>query len=337
MTTYSVYRNVEVEYDLPVEGYLANIKPLVEFAATSGFTIDSPTLTIFPLVSFSSTATIEFTATVTPISPELFNGITTLSAKVTGMSHTGAGKVVTLTTPNGFTVGDSITVAGVNAAFTVTNVDGSWTAETGTDETRVVFTVTSTPVGTTPQTLDGGTVVGPGDCYILDPTTFVNDSTTYSIGNYTVVMGDWSNSYPYKVWIPFVVDIAKDTVIRLATLSVVATSNGDSDGGVLSIRVGCENAGDALAPSDFNDVNLRPLSDGYVVSVLEDISVWTAGTTYTYDITTAVQSVLNDDDWVTGNTLAVIFLDYGSERDVNVSIASFENTTYTAPTLVIIG
>jgi len=335
MTTYTVYRTVEVEYDIVSDEYQDNIKPLVEFAMSSGFTIASPNLTIYPSAVFGSTAGIEFTPTITPTAPELFNDTTSLSAKVTGMSHTGAGKVVTLTTPNGFVIGETIIVAGVNSAFTVTNIDGTWAAEAGTDTTQVVFTVTSTPVGTTPQTLDGGTVIGSGDCYILDPLTFLNNSTSYPVGNYTVVMGDWSNSYPYKVWIPFVVDIAKDTEIRLATISVVASENGSD--GLLSIRIGCENSGDVFAPLSFDDVNLRPLSDGYISYVLEDSSTWTEGTTYTFNITSAVQSVLKSASWVTGNTLAVMFLDYGSDIDTNVNIASLENITYTAPTLVIIG
>jgi hypothetical protein len=84
--------------------------------------------------------------------------ISNLSAAVTAMSYTG--KVVTLTATNVYAVGDVVVVAGVNSGFTVTNVDGTWTCQTGTNATTVVFTVTSQPIGTTPQTISVGTIKG---------------------------------------------------------------------------------------------------------------------------------------------------------------------------------
>lgn len=84
--------------------------------------------------------------------------ISNLSASVTAMSFTG--KVVTLTATNTYAVGDSVVVAGVNTGFTVTNIDGTWVCQTGTNATKIVFTVTSQPVGTTPQTISVGTVKG---------------------------------------------------------------------------------------------------------------------------------------------------------------------------------
>ncbi len=75
---------------------------------------------------------------------------------VTAMAYTL--KVVTLTAVSAFEQGDHITVAGVNAGFTVTNIDGEWICGAGTNATTVVFTVTSQPVGTTPQTISVGTI-----------------------------------------------------------------------------------------------------------------------------------------------------------------------------------
>jgi len=337
MTSFNIYKNVDERYSIEIPEFTESLAVLARFRGVAGFTVASPTATISQQIVFTSDGTIAFTATVTPISPVLLNDTTTASAKVTAMSHTGAGKVVTLTAPNNFNVGDAITVAGINAGFTVTNIDGSWTCETGTNATTVVFTVTSEPVGDTPQTITAGTIVGRGDCYILDPTTFLTSETNYPAGNYTVYAGDWSNSYPYKIWIPFVVDITKDTVIRLARLDVYGSSNGSTDGGNLQIRLGCENIGDAVMPTTFDELNLKTLTAGYTISIIPDISVWTAGTKYSYDITTAVQEILNHDDWVSSNTLGVLILDYGSEIDTFVNIASFDNLSYTAPTLVIIG
>ena len=75
---------------------------------------------------------------------------------ITAMSYTGL--VVTLTAANAFSVGDYITVAGVNSGFTVTNIDGNWICGVGTNATTVVFTVTVQPTGTTPQTATHGTI-----------------------------------------------------------------------------------------------------------------------------------------------------------------------------------
>jgi hypothetical protein len=74
-------------------------------------------------------------------------------------------KVVTLTAANAFAVGDRITVAGCDTGFTVTNVDGNWVCGAGTNATTVVFTVTSQPTGTTPQTISVGTIA---KCLSLD-------------------------------------------------------------------------------------------------------------------------------------------------------------------------
>ncbi len=79
-------------------------------------------------------------------------------ATVTAMAYTL--KVVTLTATNVFGVGDLITVEGINAGFTVTNIDGNWVCGTGTNATTIVFTVANQPVGTTPQTITVGTVSG---------------------------------------------------------------------------------------------------------------------------------------------------------------------------------
>jgi hypothetical protein len=51
-------------------------------------------------------------------------------------------------------------VAGVNAGFTVSNIDGVQTCQAGTNSTTVVFTVANQPVGTSPQTITVGTIKG---------------------------------------------------------------------------------------------------------------------------------------------------------------------------------
>jgi hypothetical protein len=92
------------------------------------------------------------------LSTTAMTDISNLSADVTVMSYTG--KVVTLTATNTYAVGDSVVVAGVNTGLTVTNIDGTWVCQTGTNATTIVFTVTSQPVGTTPQTFSVGVNAG---------------------------------------------------------------------------------------------------------------------------------------------------------------------------------
>jgi hypothetical protein len=89
------------------------------------------------------------------------------SCAVTKMEYTL--KVVTLTCINNFSIGNKITVSGVNTGFTVTNIDGDWVCFAGTTSTQVVFKVATQPTGTTPQTITVGSVdkttVKVGDVY----------------------------------------------------------------------------------------------------------------------------------------------------------------------------
>ena len=102
----------------------------------------------------------------------------------TALSYNGS-KVVTLTVANNFTTGNTVVVAGVNAAFTVTNVDGTWVLTTA-NATTLVFTVTNQPTGTTPQTLTGGTV----SKYCTEPSgngyarkNYTNNKTTWGVSS----------------------------------------------------------------------------------------------------------------------------------------------------------
>jgi len=73
-----------------------------------------------------------------------------------------ASKHVTLTFDNTFEViqgvwSDTITVEGVDSAFSTTNIDGEWLLLSSTP-TSITFTTSVQPTGTTPQTLTGGLV-----------------------------------------------------------------------------------------------------------------------------------------------------------------------------------
>jgi hypothetical protein len=75
---------------------------------------------------------------------------------VIGMSYSG--NVVTLNCSNFFASGNSITVSGIDAGYGTANIDGTWVCGSGTNQDNIVFTVSSPPTGTTPQTTSHGTV-----------------------------------------------------------------------------------------------------------------------------------------------------------------------------------
>ena len=119
------------------------------------------------------------------LSTETVTSTTNLSATVTAMSYTS--KLVTLTADNIFAVGDPIVVSGVNAGFSVTNIDGTWVCGTGTNATTVVFTVTDQPIGTTPQTITVGTIAG---VTVVEPLA----SSGYARVNYNNNKTTWTTS-----------------------------------------------------------------------------------------------------------------------------------------------
>lgn len=63
---------------------------------------------------------------------------------------------------------------------------------------------------------------------------------------------------------------------------------------------------------------------------------YTAGDEYTYDVTNAVQEVINRAGWASGNTLAVIVDSPTPSGSNRRQVASYDNATYTEPILVLV-
>jgi len=136
----------------------------------------------------------------------------------------------------------------------------------------------------------------------------------------------------YRSWIPFVVNIAKDTVLTSVSLAVIATQTNTS-AGTGYIILGCDNTGNATAPTNYNELNMRTLTASTVTDLSQPI--WVAGTTYTFNLLAPVQEIINHASWVSGNTLAVIIQGgSGSSADAKL-FASYENSTYDEPKLTI--
>lgn len=191
--------------------------------------------------------------------------------------------------------------------------------------------ITPTITTTGPTTYTYSTTAG--DCHMFQgyPVSFGNFDIQLGFGEFDTTDGP----YRFKTWIPFVVGtienpIPKDTVINSATLGLVALSSHES--GTFKIKIGCERMGNVVAPINYYDLDARIMTIEFNTDTV--LTEWVTGTTYYWDVTTAVQEILNRADWESGNTLAVLCMDVSS-KERYIYAASYENTTYTEPRLVI--
>jgi hypothetical protein len=198
----------------------------------------------------------------------------------------------------------------------------------------IVNPITITATGETVLQLEHGDTypVNINDCFLFDPNTFDTTNSYLTIG-YLKPDG-WEQGYPFKTWIPFVVPLNDHARLTSATITVAATqSQLDTGLAPFSIVVGCDNRGDGSIPTSFDELNMRTMTVNNNIYT-EDVYDWAAGTTYTYDVTGAISEILNRADWVSGNILAVMIVNYGTNTNSR-SIASSRNGAYAHPTLTI--
>ena len=132
-----------------------------------------------------------------------------------------------------------------------------------------------------------------GDCWGSSVGTFDNTGSDVWLLD--------SGGVDTRSWIPFTVNISKGTSILSATLKLIAstTSGAASD----NVTFGCEAADSPANPASKADLFTRAFTAAtYVYS----IGLYTIGTTYTYDITNAVQEILNRSGWANGNVMAIL-------------------------------
>lgn len=162
------------------------------------------------------------------------------------------------------------------------------------------------------------------DCFALSDGTF-NDTSDYGF------LGQQSAGVTSKIWIPFIVPAWKGLQIVSAHYKVVAQAS--SSANTVKVKVGCEAADNPSKPTTKNDLFARTLTTAYLTNNLVD--AWTAGTEYSFDITTAVQEILDRAGWVASNTMAVMVWDNGSSSDVQRAQSMYEHATYAPPVLEI--
>jgi hypothetical protein len=166
---------------------------------------------------------------------------------------------------------------------------------------------------------------GLGDCW---GTTFAHlfDSTA----NEVLVGTDTTNiDRNVRDWFPFVVALSRGAKVISATLNLTAISTSSSI--TSSIQVGCEAADNVSTPSDENDLLARVFTTAVVNTTLVQ---YTGGVVYSYDVTAAVQEVLNRSSWANGNTLAVMIQDTDSSPRVHHVYSA--NNGSNVPQLVIV-
>lgn len=162
------------------------------------------------------------------------------------------------------------------------------------------------------------------DCWGDKDGNFDNTSDSMFVGGTTVQGAD------PRDWIPFSVPFAKNKTIISATLSVVAT--GTNSTGV-DIRIGCEAANNPAAPITAADLRGRAMTTAYTDFTLAN---YTAGTEYTYDVTAAIQELINRAGWVAGNTAAILVFDLVQGNTNRRQWATYEHATYHEPQLTIV-
>ena len=150
-------------------------------------------------------------------------------------------------------------------------------------------------------------------------------TTSIEIGNCS------SADYPCTAWLPFVVNLSKGQVIISATFKLVAVVAATT---TLAVKFGCEAADNPAAPTTNSDLSGRVLTTAYLTYTSN--AAWAVGTEYTFDITSAVQEILNRAGWTSQNTLAVLIKDNGTGLDESRVFATVENDTYTEAILEIV-
>jgi len=132
-----------------------------------------------------------------------------------------------------------------------------------------------------------------------------------------------------KNWIPFTVNLPQGLVITSAILKVIATAT-RSD--YVDLKFGCEAADNPSAPSDWTALNAIIQTTAFSTIVVPG---FTSGNEYTFDITTAVQEILNRAGWVYGNTLAVFIKNNLTDAGAFRRFAMVEHASSTEPILEI--
>jgi hypothetical protein len=114
----------------------------------------------------------------------------------------------------------------------------------------------------------------------------------------------------YVNWIPFdATDLTQGQTIVSAVLELHAQNSSSNS---VSIKFNCERAINVIRPVSYNDTVTRAATLTAGVTVDDNVPAWVAGTGYTYDVTTAVQEVLNLPSWGSVNKTIAVIISHGN-------------------------
>jgi hypothetical protein len=147
----------------------------------------------------------------------------------------------------------------------------------------------------------------------------------------------------YKTWIPFVVNLANATTIVSATFTIINTIS-NPYWGAAGVRVGCDLRcdiesltpppyGGSIEPTTYDELNMIVTTPSFVNGTITD----GVGVATSFDITNAVQEVINNVNWANTPDPYILGVIVSGNTDNTGAglISAFSNGTAYVPTLVI--
>jgi hypothetical protein len=166
-------------------------------------------------------------------------------------------------------------------------------------------------------------------CTASDCWSSLRDGTLYTGTTTAYVAGSPSDTDTTIVWIPFTLTLPKITIIS-ATLRVVAVAAGNTG---ISFDVAASPEDNAANPSTYANLSGKSQTTAKIVSATLPIS---AGTEYSYTVTSIVQEILDRAGWVNGNNMGLMFITTTADSTKRCQIAMTEHATYAEPQLDIV-
>jgi hypothetical protein len=157
---------------------------------------------------------------------------------------------------------------------------------------------------------------GSGDCWAK-----IDDLDT---GSPDIFLARHGGGAQVRAWLPFA-SVSLPRLVVITSAVVRWTASDDRPETTVSVNIRCEAADNPSTPASEGDLLGRSVTSATLAT---NLVAYTAGTLYSYDITSAVQEVLNRAGWASANTLAVIIDNDGTTSNKRRLIAGVEHSTY---------
>ena len=211
-----------------------------------------------------------------------------------------------VTLPSGFVeVTGPVARTGTTISMVATPSLGKGSSSTST--TGLTLTMVATPTVVT---------AGPSDYTYEDEggVHWSNSDDFYTGGSYYCTC---SEKKLYSNWIPFIIaDIGQGVAIASATLIVYSGGwcelSPEDVRKITNFKIGCEAVDGSVTPTTYNQANIKVMTGNYRTVSIAPATAYPYGTLYQYDITSAVQEVIDRPGWHAGHTLGVLVFDNGS-------------------------